>query len=265
MSACKEEEQLLARISNLPLVRAVLSQCSNIYQITKAQHDLLSITLEKTEKGFHFASTTVSTVYTTVTRPIHKPLNALDSWACGGLDSLERQFPVIKKTPQQLYNGIQDYGQHKREQVSTYGMEKIDHIKEYGRNKMSSAAEQTSAVLRTPYDLIRKQLLLVMLYADTCVDHYIPETKPSTDCLTVCVPELSPVKDISTCFTATDQMLIIGGKLRCRMYQRAHDSAKTWTSPKHYLHLVGISISDLPTWPQKQDIINSQETPALNH
>lgn len=260
MSTCKEEEQLLARISNLPLVRAVLSQCSNIYQITKAQHDLLSITLETTEKGFHFVSTTVSTV----TRPIHKPLNALDSWVCGGLDSLERQFPVIMKTPQQLYNGIQDYGQHKREQVSTYGMEKIGHIKEYGRNKVSSAAEQTSAVLRTPYDLITKQLLLVMLYADTCVDHYIPEPKPSTDCLTVSVPELSPVKDISTCFTATDQMLIIGSKLRCRLYQRAHDSAKTWTSPKHYLNLVGIAISDL-TWPQKQDVINSQEMPALNH
>jgi len=245
----QREENVFGRISSLPLIKAVLGQMNNIYQITKAQHDLLSITFEQTEKGLHVASKVVSTV----SRPIQKPLNTLDGYACGGLDSLERKFPIITKTPEDLYNGVQSYGQHKVDQASNFGREKMDQMKEYGRDTVSSVKERASAVLRIPYDLMTKQILIMMLYADTCVDHYMPDTTGGSDKSIESTDLDASVKDISVSSTATEQLYLIGNKLRYRIYGRAQDSWQKWTSPKQYLDMVGISLSDLPTWPQKQD------------
>jgi len=245
----RREENVFDRISSLPVIKAVLGQMNNIYQITKAQHDLLSITFEQTEKGLHVASK----VGAFVTRPIQKPLSALDGYACDSLDSLEQKFPIITKTPQDLYSGVQEYGQSKMDQASNFGREKMDQLKEYGLNTVSSVKDRATAVLRIPYDLMTKQIIIMMLYADTCVDHYMPDTTASFDKSIENIDLDASVKDISVSSTATEQLYLIGSKLRYRIYERAQDSWQKWTSPKQYLDMVGISLSDLPTWPQKQD------------
>jgi len=132
-----QEPQIVNRLASLPLVLSTYDQLTALYTQTKEAHKLLRYTLETSESCLKtVANTAMPYVHT-----FDKPISALDSIACDGLDKLQERYPIIKAPSEQVYQKTVkpavDYGFDKMDTAT----DKVNTMKDCGVKQVEAANE----------------------------------------------------------------------------------------------------------------------------
>jgi hypothetical protein len=159
----EKKVQIFYRISSIPIVATTLIIASDIYGKIKNYNDVLNSALTKTEASLQL----VTLATTKVTEKLEKPISIADNLACNGLDTLEKNVPAIKKTPNELgcdalkvFYRFQSYGASKLYLAMSVTVKKI------------SAANQTPIV-----KAILQRSITTLDSIEKTIDEMLPEEK----------------------------------------------------------------------------------------
>jgi len=182
----QENQTILNRVSQLPVVASAYDYASQYYAQAKEYNNLVKVTLETAEKSIKFAADTAKPVVD----KFEKPINYADKVLVNQFDHLEKKFPIISKTPEEIakearekysttvqplvqptvdrVTNVAQYGIEKATAVKDYSVTKATAVKDYGVTKANELLETKSgqAVLAT----VSKTLSV----ADQYVDYYLP-------------------------------------------------------------------------------------------
>ncbi|KAL8597292.1 hypothetical protein ACOMHN_051603 [Nucella lapillus] len=107
----QQQEQILTKLGELPIVSDTYAQVRDIYERTKGHNALFRTSLglaEYTAKVL--AGKTVPVIYST----LHAPIDKVNDIACNQLEALEEKYPIITKpTEEVLREGQQQYSRVK--------------------------------------------------------------------------------------------------------------------------------------------------------
>jgi len=139
------KSEFLNRLSNLPLIHFTIVFTADLYAKAKGSLWILTKTSDWIESGFQTAFKLVQPVMDRV-RPIAAaPLSKVDSLATKGLETLERNVPVITKEPQEIVSDT-------KEMISSRVTPALERVNEVSENVLSSRIAQLS------FDCVEKVL-----------------------------------------------------------------------------------------------------------
>lgn len=148
-----QEGPFLTRLSSLPLVTSAIDQATDMYERTKESNRLLKYTLQTAEVGVKKVASTAQPVVT----KLEAPINKLNNLACGQLDKLQQNYPIITQSTEQIYEQTKNLYDikfkpavdkvavvtNKVGHIKTYTTEKIDGVKRYTNGAIQGAKTYT--------------------------------------------------------------------------------------------------------------------------
>lgn len=188
---CNEMEQAPAktgiktidRISELPVVNTALTNVTDYYGKVKEKNVLLRTSCNLAElslKTFAYAATPITSL-------CKKPIESVDSYLYGKVDSLEHSFPVISKPTDQLARNIYDltlkqpidsFNNFKGD-ITTYSTDKLNSIRSFGCDQISKSAELGVSVVEACLENRFSKLITLPIldYTERQLDYWIPTEK----------------------------------------------------------------------------------------
>lgn len=145
------QNQLLTRVSEIPLVKAFCQRVASSYETTKNSIPLLGATLGKVEGYAKFANEQAEPLK----KLLDRPLSVVSKIADQQLEELQRRFPVINTTPTEIV----EYGQnlyersgvkHRVDDISVAKSRSVDKITgstAYYRNRLVGSAHNGQVAL----------------------------------------------------------------------------------------------------------------------
>jgi len=165
----------LERVSNLPMVGAVISYGSGLYSSVKGYNSFVGSSLDKAEATAHKVVDSAKPVI----QKFERPINFADNILCQGLDLVESKVPSIKSTPEELkielgktYEAVKSYGsstfETQVESVKSYGSSKYEYVKE----SITELADKSSS---TPVgQTVVRSMSTAMDLANKALDSILP-------------------------------------------------------------------------------------------
>jgi len=187
--------QSISRVSQLPVVKSAWQLASLRYEQLKGLSPMVNSGLTRAEQTVHYMAETSKPVV----RKLERPLSIADALVCQGLDKLEEQAPVIKKSPDEVKAVVWDkYGE-----LKGYGSSKVEGLRSYGYGRVNQA-------LGSPYAVaVMKSVDSAIDATNGLVDRYLPAQGDES------IQEPSENADV------VQRMAFVTEKLRSRMYSQA--------------------------------------------
>ena len=146
-------ENIITRVTGLPVVNSAIGQVANMYTKTKEYNGLLKYTFEVAEKSVG----TVANTAKPVVNKFEKQINYANDLACSQMDKLEEAYPVITLTPGKIYNNVVDGTKRVLDNTKAAGTQTIDSV----------ANTRVGQVVCTSMDI-------TLALSELVVDHYLP-------------------------------------------------------------------------------------------
>ncbi|ESO92428.1 hypothetical protein LOTGIDRAFT_162734 [Lottia gigantea] len=211
MAEKMENEQFIQRLGNLPMVSSAWNLGCDVYQKTKASNSLI-------KKSFDMAEGSVKTVANTslpLIAKVQPQIDYVNQVAVQQLVKLEEKYPVITKSPNQVYNegkeackgachtvvqpAVNGYNS-----VVTMGTEQITRVKNVGQNILDKTLE-------TSYGkYVADKVDDVLTYSENYVDKYLCESDETCK-MEVDMVTKNPITRVG----------VLSHKVRQRMYKKA--------------------------------------------
>ncbi|XP_037130866.1 perilipin 6 isoform X2 [Syngnathus acus] len=102
------EMSAVLRLSHLPLVRSALSSVTSAYSEVKGRYPLLGLVGNAAEAGVRNASVAALSGATPLVQTLWPQIEAANSFALVGLDQLERKFPVLNRSTDEVVGHLKD-------------------------------------------------------------------------------------------------------------------------------------------------------------
>ncbi|XP_049585733.1 perilipin 6 isoform X3 [Syngnathus scovelli] len=102
------EMSVVLRLSHLPLVRSALSSVTFAYSEVKGRYPLLGLVGNAAEAGVRNASVVALSGATPLVQTLWPQIEAANSFALVGLDQLERKFPVLNRSTDEVVGHLKD-------------------------------------------------------------------------------------------------------------------------------------------------------------
>lgn len=99
-----KRSEFLSNLYKIPLVYTTVSLAVDLYERAKGSSRIVGGALSFAETGVHLAQGIASPFVNRLTPVASAPLSKVDDLATKGLLSLEKNVPVIKKQPQEIYS-----------------------------------------------------------------------------------------------------------------------------------------------------------------
>jgi len=154
-----ENQLFFRRIGQLPVVKAVSEQAISAYEVAKNSNRLFNATFQLAENSVKYASEV---------EPVKKILDSqlvavANKVAVNQWDKIEHQFPVVHKTPDELWTvGKNIYDRS----LLKNNVDKLYNAKTYGVTKISNTKKYYQ-------DLVSGKLDTLLDYSDSMVDKYV--------------------------------------------------------------------------------------------
>jgi len=140
-----ENQWFVTRLIKLPVVKAISDKTISTYETVKHANRLFNVSFQLAENSVRYASET------SVAKLVLENRATLlaNHIAVSTLDKVEHSYPVVKKTPEQLWNIGQNYYNQSwvKPKVDTivaikdYGVTKIDNTKSYCQSVVSTVLD----------------------------------------------------------------------------------------------------------------------------
>lgn len=168
----------LERIIKLPVVGAAWDKSQDVYGKVKGNNRIFNWALNAAEDCVSRAVTTAAPIVCKLDRPIQY----VDQTLVKGIDKLEVKAPIIKDTPQEIYN----QAKNKVIDVVQPHIDRVVKLKTAGQQKASSlkdlAWQKANEVLATQYgSLAVNGVDTTTALAERLLEYYFPKTDSETD------------------------------------------------------------------------------------
>ncbi|XP_077796431.1 perilipin-1 isoform X2 [Macaca mulatta] len=104
----KEQENVLQRVLQLPVVSGTCECFQKTYTSTKEAHPLVASVCNAYEKGVQSASNLAAWSMEPVVRRLSTQFTAANELACRGLDHLEEKIPALQYPPEKIASELKD-------------------------------------------------------------------------------------------------------------------------------------------------------------
>lgn len=163
----------LERIIKLPVVGAAWDKSQDVYGKVKGNNRVFNWALNAAEDCVTRAVTTAAPIVSKLDRPIHY----IDQTLVNGIDKLEVKAPIIKDTPQEIYNQAKS----KVIDVVQPHIDRVVKFKTVGQQKASSlkdlAWHKANEVLATQYgSLAVNGVDTTTALAERLLEYYFPKS-----------------------------------------------------------------------------------------
>uniref|UniRef100_A0A668A451 Perilipin 6 n=1 Tax=Myripristis murdjan TaxID=586833 RepID=A0A668A451_9TELE len=98
----------LLRVSQLPLVRSALDSVTSAYTEVKGRYPLLGLVGGAAEVGMRNVSMAAMQRATPLLQSLEPQIEVANGYACVGLDRLERNFPVLQQSTEEVMGHLKD-------------------------------------------------------------------------------------------------------------------------------------------------------------
>ena len=95
--------EVLDRVKNIPVVHSAIEKTGSTYSYLKGSHQLINWALSYAEAGVHLATATAAPIAAPIAKKFEEQINTVDHKLCQGLDIVEKNVPIVKKPPEQVY------------------------------------------------------------------------------------------------------------------------------------------------------------------
>uniref|UniRef100_A0A3Q2Y6C7 Perilipin 6 n=1 Tax=Hippocampus comes TaxID=109280 RepID=A0A3Q2Y6C7_HIPCM len=102
------EESVVLRVSHLPLVRSALELVTSMYSEAKGRYPLLGLVGGVAEVGVQNASKVALSGATPLVQTLRPQIEVANSFALVGLDQLERTFPFLNQSTDEVVGHLKD-------------------------------------------------------------------------------------------------------------------------------------------------------------
>ncbi|XP_043116109.1 perilipin 6 [Puntigrus tetrazona] len=102
------EGNVLKRVAELPLISSALQQASSIYTGVKGRYPLLGFVGGVAELGIRSASTAALKQAAPLLKNLEPEIEAVNSFALGGLEQLEKLFPILQQPTDEVVANLKD-------------------------------------------------------------------------------------------------------------------------------------------------------------
>ncbi|XP_011191730.2 lipid storage droplets surface-binding protein 2 isoform X4 [Zeugodacus cucurbitae] len=162
----------LERIIKLPVVGAAWDKSQDVYQNVKGRNRVFNWALNAAEDCVSRAVVTAAPIVSKLDRPIQY----VDQTLVKGIDKLEVSAPIIKDTPQEIYN----QAKNKVVEVVQPHIERVTKFKTAGQQKASSLKDlawaKANEVLATQYgSLAVSGVDTTTALAERLLEYYFPK------------------------------------------------------------------------------------------
>jgi len=148
------------RMATIPVVKSALGIATGLYSRVKESNPIVGSGLSRAEQTVLLVADSAKPVI----QKLEKPINYADSLVCHGLDKLEENLPIVKKSPEE----IKASGWVTYESVKTYGWSQVENVKNY----VTSTAEKASS---TSYgQVVIRSVDSALQLTESALDNYLP-------------------------------------------------------------------------------------------
>ncbi|XP_038633254.1 perilipin-3-like [Scyliorhinus canicula] len=230
-----EQQNVVSRVTNLPLVSSAYDMVSAVYNSTKENHPYVKTVCDVAEQGVK----TISAVAVSGAKPIidklEPQITAANEYACKGLDKLEEKLPILQQsTPQvvadtkELVSSTITGAKDAVSNTVTGAKNTVTGVVDMAKGAVHGGIEKTKTVMVEGVNTVIASRVGQMVVtgvdnalnkSEEMVDHYLPMTEEELAKLATSVEgfEVAPAQQQSYYV----RLGSLSSKIRHRAYQHS--------------------------------------------
>ncbi|CAM4565672.1 perilipin-2 isoform X1 [Caretta caretta] len=232
--AADSQQNVVARVVNLPLVSSTYDMVSSAYVNTKDNHPYLKSVCEIAEKGVKTITAVAMTNAMPIIQKLEPQIAVANSYACIGLDKIEERLPILYQPTDKVVANAKDVVVGAREAVTitvTGARDTVAHtitgVMDKTKEAVHDSVEMTKSVVNGSINTVLGSRVVQMVSSgvesalsrsETLVDHYLPLTEEEL------AKEVTKVEGFEVGIQKPSYYIRLGSlssKVRTRAYQQA--------------------------------------------
>ncbi|XP_044876301.1 perilipin-2 isoform X1 [Mauremys mutica] len=232
--AADSQQNVVARVVNLPLVSSTYDMVSSAYVNTKDNHPYLKSVCEIAEKGVKTMTAVAMTSAMPIIQKLEPQIAVANSYACIGLDKIEERLPILYQPTDKVVANAKDVVVGARDAVTitvTGAKDTVAHtitgVMDKTKGAVYDSVEMTKSVVNGSINTVLGSRVVQMVSSgvdsalsrsETLVDHYLPLTEEELAKEATKVEGFEAGVQKPSCYIRLGSL---SSKVRSRAYQQA--------------------------------------------
>nr|XP_020480005.1 perilipin-2-like [Monopterus albus]XP_020480006.1 perilipin-2-like [Monopterus albus] len=179
-------QNVVERVTNLPLVSSTYGLVSSMYFNTKDTHPYIKTVCEAAEQGVRTITSVAFTTASPIMDKLEPQIAIANDLACKGLDKIEKTLPILHHPPEQIVSNAKDVVNAAKGVVTGTVSDTLTSVVEKTRGAVQGGVEKTKAVVSGSVSTVLESRVgrLVSSGVDTAlstseslVEQYLPLTE----------------------------------------------------------------------------------------
>ncbi|KAK2863228.1 hypothetical protein Q5P01_002761 [Channa striata] len=185
-AAVISNQNLVDRVTSLPLVSSTYGLVSSVYSNTKDNHPYIKTVCEAAEQGVRTITSVALTTASPIMDKLEPQIAVANNLACKGLDKIEKSLPILHQPSEQIVSNAKDAVNTAKDVVTGTVSETLTSVVEKTRGAVHDGVEKTKAVVSGGVSTVLESRVgrLVSSGVDTAlttseslVEQYLPRTE----------------------------------------------------------------------------------------
>ncbi|XP_075451096.1 perilipin-2-like [Ascaphus truei] len=191
MTAVVEQQQnVVARLVNLPLVSSTYNMVSSAYVNTKDNHPYLKSVCDVAEKSVKTITSVAITSAIPIIQKLEPQIAFANNYACMGLDKIEEKLPILYQPTDKVISNASDAVAGAKDTV----MHSITGVVDKTKGAVHGSVEMTKAVVNggintvlgsSVVQIVSSGVDTALTKSETLLDQYLPLTEEELDATNV--------------------------------------------------------------------------------
>ncbi|XP_072924822.1 perilipin-2-like [Hemitrygon akajei] len=226
-----EQQNVVNRVTNLPLLSSAYDMVSAAYNNTKENHPYVKTVCDVAEQGVKAISAVAASGAKPIMNKLEPQIAAANEYACMGLDKLEEKLPILQQSTPQVVAGTKELVSSTITGAKDAVSNTVTGVVDMAKGAVHSSIEKTKNVVAGGVNTVMTSKVGQMVAtgvdsalnkSEEMVDHYLPLTEEELAKLATSTEgfEVAPVQEQSYYV----RLGSLSSKVRHRAYQ--HSTAK---------------------------------------
>ncbi|XP_069784953.1 perilipin-3-like [Narcine bancroftii] len=231
LAADGEQQNVVNRVTNLPLVSSAYDMVSAAYNSTKGNHPYVKTVCDVAEQGVKAISAVAASGAKPIMNKLESQIATANEYACMGLDKLEEKLPILQQSTPQVVADTKELVSSKMTGAKDAVSNTVTGVVDMAKGAVHNSFEKTKTVVAEGVNTVMTSKVSQMVAtgvdhalnkSEQMVDHFLPLTEEELAKLATSTEgfEVTPVQEQSYYV----RLGSLSSKVRHRAYQ--HSTAK---------------------------------------
>ncbi|XP_031140975.1 perilipin-2 isoform X2 [Sander lucioperca] len=147
-AAVMSNQNVVERVTSLPLVSSTYGLVSSMYSNTKDKHPYIRTVCEAAEQGVRSITSVALTTASPIIGKLEPQIAIANDLACKGLDRIENTLPILNQPPEQIVSSAKGVVTNAKDAVTG----RVSGAKDTVSDTLSSAVENTRGAVQDRMD-----------------------------------------------------------------------------------------------------------------